>query len=263
MLSNYWSLSGKKALITGGSRGIGHAIAETFLQLGAEVFIIGRNKSYLEKILLDWQNKGFVVNGLATDLTQPISVKAIMQQIPQHWDALDILVNNVGINIRKPAEDYEDVEYDQIMQANLRSSFMLCQSAFALLKKSPQANIVNIASISGLIDDASGAPYGMSKAALIQLTKHLAVEWAKANIRVNAVAPWYIETDLTRPALENPTKLREILSRTPLKRVGKPQDVANLVAFLCMPASSYITGQCITVDGGFMANGLMRHAAMP
>jgi len=260
MFNCNWNLSGKKALITGGTRGIGREIAETFLQFGASVFIVARNRTHLEQTLNTWQNSKFPVDGIAIDLIEPTACNAIIDQLKQRWDSLDILVNNAGINIRKPAEDYQDNEYNQIMQSNLHSSFTLCRSVFPLLKKSSQGNIVNIASISGLIDDASGAPYGMSKAGMIQLTKHLAVEWAKENIRVNAIAPWYIETELTRQVLENQSKLHEIIDKTPLKRVGQPKDIANLTAFLCMPASGYITGQCIAVDGGFMANGFMHHA---
>ncbi len=179
--------------------------------------------------------------------------------IEKEWGQLDILVNNVGTNIRKKLADYSIEDYEVIMQVNLTSAFHLCRSLYPLLKKSVQGNIVNIASISGIIDDASGAPYGMSKAAMIQMSKHLAVELAQDGIRVNAIAPWYIETELVQTALKTPEKLYHILSRTPMHRIGKPHEVAALAAFLCMPVASYITGQCIAVDGGFLANGLAEH----
>jgi Tropinone reductase 1 len=259
MEQSYWNLEGKKALITGGTRGIGRAIVEELLQLGAEVVVVARNQNNLNVVINHWSADGFKVTGIVADLNQEESCPHIINSIQQKWGALDILINNVGINIRKFAQDYSSREFEEIMQTNVTSTFKLCQLAYPLLKKSTQGNIVNIASISGLIDDASGAPYGMSKAAMIQLGKHLAVEWAHDNIRINTIAPWYIETELTQATLSNPEKLNTIISRTPMGRVGQPQEVATLAAFLCMPTSSYITGQCIAVDGGFLANGFARH----
>lgn len=254
-----WNLQGKKALITGGTKGIGHAIAEEFLQLGAEVFVIGLDENELDETIKKWQQSNFKAYGMVADLSKDERYDRIIKEIERTWGMLDILVNNAGINIRKAAQEYSSDQYATIMQINLHATFKLCQLVYPLLKKSAQGNIINISSISGLIDDASGAPYGMSKAAMIQLGKHLAVEWAKDNIRINAVAPWYIETELTQATLSNPEKLKNIISRTPLRRVGQPQEVAAVTAFLCMPAASYITGQCIAVDGGLLVNGMASH----
>ena len=260
MKQSLWNLQGKKALITGGTRGIGRAIVEEFLQLGAKVFIVSKNKNNLDEEIKNWRAAGHAVHGIAVDLHHEVASSDIINEMIKRWDMLDILVNNAGTNIRKPAQDYKLNEYDEIMQTNLTSTFNLCQLVYPLLKKSSQGNIVNIASISGLIDDASGAPYGMSKAAMIQLGKHLAVEWARDNIRINTIAPWYIETELIKSTLSNQEKFNAIIARTPMRRVGKPHEVATLAAFLCMYAASYITGQCIAIDGGFLANGFADHS---
>jgi Tropinone reductase 1 len=226
--------------------------------LGAEVYVVARNEKHIDEIIQASGNKIF---GISADMSEGTTAcEKIIKAISKVWNGLDILINNAGINQRKDAEDYSLTEYEKILQTNLTASFQLCQAVLPLLKKSQQGNIVNIASISGLVDDASGAPYGISKAGMIQMTRHLAVEWAKDNIRVNTIAPWYIETELTRPSLSNPAELIKIISRTPMRRVGKPNEIAGLAAFLCMPAASYITGQCIAVDGGFMVNGFAQHA---
>jgi Tropinone reductase 1 len=258
-MSSRWSLHGKKALVTGGTRGIGHAIATEFLQLGAAVFIVSRKRDAVASALQEWRLAGFDVEGVAVDFSEKNACVELIDAIQKSWGILDIVVNNVGMNIRKAAEDYTRDEYTEVMQTNLASAFELCQLAYPLLKKSSQGNIINISSISGLIDDASGAPYGMSKAAMIQMGKHLAVEWSRDNIRINTIAPWYIDTDLTAKSLGNKDVLQRIVSRTPMGRVGKAEEIAGLAAFLCMPAASYINGQCIAVDGGFMANGFASH----
>lgn len=259
MNSSRWNLKGKKVLITGGSRGIGHAITEEFIQLGADIFITARDDNHLNEVVSKWRKRKVIVHGMAINLNKINTPEKIIQYVNDAWGTLDVLINNAGINIRKSAHEYSVEEYLTIMQINLHSAFRLSQLAYPLLKKSTQGNIINISSISGLIDDASGVPYGISKAGLIQLTKNLAVEWAQDNIRVNAIAPWYIETELTKEAISNQEKYKTIISRTPLRRVGKPEDVASVAAFLCMPAASYITGQCIAVDGGFLVNGFASH----
>lgn len=260
MMKQHWNLKDKYAVVTGGTRGIGHAIVDEFVNLGASVCVIARDAQSVQTAAQNWQDQGHAVWGLAMDLSEPDSFAELIEKIKAKWGRLDILVNNVGMNIRKKLVDYTAAEYDQILQVNLNSAFHLCRILYPLLKKSAQGNIINIASISGLIDDASGTPYGMSKAAMIQMSKHLAVELAQDNIRVNSIAPWYIETELVQAALTAPDKLKRIVSRTPMRRVGKPQEVATLAAFLCMEAASYITGQCVAVDGGFLANGFAEHS---
>lgn len=250
-----WSLSGQRALITGGTKGIGEAVVRQFLELGAAVFIVARDNNLLQQQLADYQQQGFTVDGIAADLSQSDAASQVMDAVRERWDSLDILVNNVGTNIRKPTVDYTSDEYDAIMDTNLRSAFALTQAAYPLLRASGTGKVVMVTSVAGLTHVGSGAPYGMSKAALDQLTRYLSVEWARDNIRVNAVAPWYIYTPLAAPVLNNPDRRAAILARTPMNRTGEPHEVAAVVSFLCMPASGYVTGQTIAVDGGMTVWG--------
>lgn len=250
-----WSLEGKKCLITGGTKGIGKAIVQEFLSLGAEVFMVARNAADLEIQLDELKQQGYPVNGLALDLSINKDRQKLFDNVQGQFGGLDILVNNVGTNIRKKTMDYSAEEYFQVFSTNLTSAFHLSQLFYPLLCKSQQGNIVNISSVAGLTHLRTGSVYGMTKAALIQLTKNLASEWAGKNIRVNAVAPWYIETPLASTVLQNESYLQEVLNRTPMKRIGQPEEVAAAVAFLCMPAAAYITGQCLAVDGGFSVYG--------
>lgn len=251
-----WSLQGKKALITGGSKGIGLAIVEEFVHLGAEVIIVARNERDLSGVVQMLSQRGFVVDGIAGDVSSEKFRTELISSLSTKWSRLDILVNNVGTNIRKKFVEYEEQEYRRLFETNLFSLTEICRLAHPLLKKSNNGSVVNIASVAGSIDVQSGPPYGMTKAAIIQLTKHLAVEWAPDKIRVNSVSPWYIETPLTQPVLSQPDRLKKIIDHTPMLRVGQPEEVASAVAYLSMDKASYITGQNLNVDGGFLAKGL-------
>lgn len=256
MTQPLWSLSGQRALVTGGTKGIGEAIVRQFLELGAAVFIIARDNELLQQQLTNYRRQGYTVEGLAADVSQPGIAAQIIETVKTTWDCLDILVNNAGTNIRKPTVDYTSTEYDYILNTNLRSAYELTQAAYPLLKASEQGGkIIFVSSVSGLTHTSSGSLYGMTKAALLQLTRNLAVEWAPDGIRVNAVAPWYIKTPLASPVLNNPEKLSGILKRTPMNRIGEPEEVASVVSFLSMPASGYVSGQIIAVDGGLLAWG--------
>jgi Tropinone reductase 1 len=250
-----WNLTGKTALITGGTRGIGKAIAEEFVGLGASVFIVARDADVLNETILSFNADVSVVDGLVADVSLSSDRLRIFEAIGKKWGRLDILVNNVGTNIRKKTLDYSEDEIQKIFNTNLFSSLELCRLMFPFLKKSDFASIVNLSSVAGITHLKTGIVYGMTKAAIIQMTKNLACEWASENIRVNAVAPWYIETPLAKQVLKDLDYLRSVLNRTPMKRIGKPAEVASAVAFLAMPASSYITGQCLVVDGGFSVYG--------
>ncbi|MCI0447633.1 SDR family oxidoreductase [bacterium] len=241
--------TGKKALVTGGTKGIGLAIVNEFLDLDVEVITVARSNP---KDLFEGNN----VTVFEGDLTDANFRKQLVDTIQKRWSKLDILVNNVGTNIRKKTIEYSEEEIRKVFEINLFSMIDLTRQVFPLLKESGKASVINIASVAGSFDVQTGSPYGMTKSAVIQLTRNLAVEWAPFNIRVNTVSPWYIETPLTQPVLSQPDRLQKIVRRTPLNRVGQPPEVAGIVGFLASDKSSYITGQNIMVDGGFSVNGL-------
>lgn len=254
-IPNTWSLSGKTALITGATKGIGKAIANEFVRLGASVFLVGRDSKAFDEMMALFELSVERLDGTVADISKPDERARLVENIMNKGNSLDILVNNVGTNIRKKTTAYSDEEIEFIFQTNLKSAYDLSRKLYPALKASTNSAIINIASVAGLTSLKTGSVYAMTKAAMIQMTKNLACEWALDGIRVNALAPWYIETPLAKQVLQDQEYLQAVLNSTPMKRIGTPEEVASAAAFLAMPASSYITGQCLAVDGGFMAYG--------
>lgn len=249
-----WRLDGQRALVTGGSSGIGLATAQVLAERGADLVLAARNEGRLKQAResIVSEHNSCSVDIISADVATEEGRQSLLEETGK---VLNILVNNAGTNIRKKMVDLSLDEYRQVQETNLTSCFELCRMFYPALAANQPACIVNNASVAGLTHLRTGAPYGMSKAAMIQLTRNLSVEWAEAGIRVNAVAPWYIRTPLAEQVLKDEQYRQEVLGRTPMGRVGEVDECAHAIAFLCMPAASYITGQCLAVDGGFSVFG--------
>lgn len=243
-------LEGKKAVVTGGTRGIGFAIVETFLKNGASVALFGSRQETVDKALakLKEENPDWDVMGLAPDLTDYAAVEAAMAKVTEAFGRIDILVNNAGITRDGLLMMMKPEDFDAVIAANLRGAFLCMKAVARQMVKQRYGRIVNLSSVVGLRGNAGQVNYAASKAGVIGMTKSLAKELAGRNITVNAVAPGFIDTDMTAALTE--TAKNAALGSIPMGRMGTPENVAKAVAFLAGEDAGYITGQVLAVDGG-------------
>ncbi len=254
MTNPYFDLTGKIALVTGGGRGIGRAIAEGLASLGAKVVICGRAMPVLEEAVVELSAKGFDVVAHRMDVVSEAEVRETRDWLRDRFGRLDILVNNAGINPHYATIDKTSMEeWAQIIEVNLTGVFRCCRAFGELMPANAGASVINISSVAGQIGLKKQVPYSASKGGVEQLTKGLAHDWAERGVRVNAVGYGFIETDLTTATIAHPHLSQRLLARVPMSRFGKTSEVAGAAMFLASPSASYVTGQTIMVDGGWTA----------
>ena len=253
---NLFDLTGRVALVTGGNGGIGLGMARGLAGAGAAIAVSGRNASKCETAAAELAKLGVKTAIVTGDVTDAADCKRIVEATVAKLGRLDILVNNAGINIRKPPHELSVDEWKQVIDTNLTSAFTLSQAVYPVMKAAGGGKIINIGSMLSIFGTAYAPAYGASKGGIVQLTKSIAVAWAPDNIQANAVLPGWIDTELTRKAREQVPPLNEnVLRRTPAKRWGTMNDMAGVAVFLASPASDFVTGTAIPVDGGFSALG--------
>jgi 2-deoxy-D-gluconate 3-dehydrogenase len=251
-LMSLFDLKGRVALVTGGNGGIGLGMARGMAGAGAAIAIAGRNRTKSEAAAAELAGLGVKTAVLEVDVAKEASCRRMIDDTVKALGRLDILVNNAGINIRKAADQMALAEWQQVIDINLTSAFICSHAAYPRMKEVGGGKIINIGSMLSIFGAPFAPAYGASKGGIVQLTKSLAVTWAKDNIQVNAVLPGWIDTDLTRRAREEVSGLNAmVLMRTPAKRWGTPADHAGVAVFLASRASDFVTGTSIPVDGGY------------
>ena len=251
-----FGLRDKRALITGASGGIGRVLAVGLAEAGAVVGVHGTNKEKVSEVGKLIQKDGGKCAPFVRSLDTVESCKALVADAERELGRIDVLINCVGMNRRNPVRDVEAEDFEQIVAVNLRSVFFACQAAYPIMQRQGGGKIINVGSVTSTDGLGGVSVYGATKAAVAQLTKTMALEWAKDNIQVNCLAPGFIMTPLTEKGLWGDAHRKQwLLDRIPARRPGKPEELVGAALLLASDASSYITGQIINVDGGYLAGG--------
>jgi len=246
-----FNLSGKTAIVTGGSRGIGKEMAEGLAEAGANLMLCARRSEWLDETINEFRGRGFKVEGILCDVAKPADVEAVVKATIEKFGAVDVLINNAGISWGAMPEDMELEKWQQVIDVNLTGCFLFAQAAGREMLKQNSGSIINIASIAGLTSSANGpfyAGYVASKAGLIGLTRELAASWGRKGIRVNAIAPGFFHSRLADRVID--LYERSVQENNVIPRIGNEGELKGVAVFLASDASSYITGQTIAVDGG-------------
>ena len=246
-----FALDGKVAIITGSSRGIGRASAEAMARLGAKVVISSRKVEACEPVAQNIRQHGGVASVIACNISRKHEVEALVAGTLQSHGRIDILVCNAAVNpVYGPLGELTDEAFDKVMGSNVKSNLWLCNLVIPAMAERGDGAVVIVSSIAGLRGTGTLGAYGISKAADFALARNLAIEWGPQNVRVNCVAPGLVKTDFARALWENPELLARRTATTPLRRIGEPEEIGPIVAFLASPAARFITGQVIVADGG-------------
>ena len=256
MQTELFDLSGKVAIVTGGNGGIGLGMARGLAHAGASIAIVGRNEAKSAAAVAELKTTGATAIPIAVDVTDKAAVTAMVERVRRELGRIDILVNNAGINIRKPPHALDLGEWDSVIRTNLTSAFLCSQTVYPAMKEAGGGKIINIGSMMSIFGASFAPAYAASKGGIVQFTRSCAVAWAADNIQANAVLPGWIDTDLTKRARNEIDGLHDrVLARTPAARWGAIDDFAGIAVFLASPASDFVTGTAIPVDGGYSVMG--------